>query len=419
MRRRLVLSLRLVTVRCLVGVVLPPVRAVREEEDLDSAASILSLHEEQEDPLAITREDWSAGGRFSRSEPRPLSSSNYPETEPLLDIISRWNPDNVTVPTPFKEKLAVFNFSNATERALAETYRDAELPFKVFDVPNVEEVRQKWTDPYLIEMMEAGTVQYKVEQSSNNHFMYWQHKAGVLSLYSDWKPPTNIVSHVTFSNWLNMARAADAEAKGPEEEHYYLMLGTAPLSAIRKRVGRIVKPYQHFVTSDLPIFVPDTENFFVTDAEANKGIQCRFGMRGVIAEAHYDGGRNMVAMLKGAKRYILAPPTACQRLSIIPDRRHPSFRHSTADWSDAREAGDRLSHHESVFVVVLVLLSKKHPNSSFCLSAGPQRSIPSSEKEKSSTFHLSGYTTSSRSNTRSSATRDQVRRNAVCLSLAT
>ena len=45
-----------------------------------------------------------------------------------------------------------------------------------------------------------------------------------------------------------------------------------------------------------------------------------FGMKGVIAEAHYDGGRNMVAMLKGAKRYILSPPKDCERLSIIKEK---------------------------------------------------------------------------------------------------
>ena len=42
----------------------------------------------------------------------------------------------------------------------------------------------------------------------------------------------------------------------------------------------------------------------------------------------------MVAMLKGAKRYILAPPRACPRLDIIEDKHHPSFRHSRTDWSD-------------------------------------------------------------------------------------
>jgi len=32
------------------------------------------------------------------------------------------------------------------------------------------------------------------------------------------------------------------------------------------------------------------------------GINCRFGMRGVAAAAHYDGKRNFIAMLRGRKR---------------------------------------------------------------------------------------------------------------------
>ena len=61
-------------------------------------------------------------------------------------------------------------------------------------------------------------------------------------------------------------------------------------------------------------------------------------MRGVIAEAHYDGGRNMVAMIRGRKRYILNPPKACKHLGIIASKKHPSFRHSVFDWSDANQA---------------------------------------------------------------------------------
>ena len=64
-------------------------------------------------------------------------------------------------------------------------------------------------------------------------------------------------------------------------------------------------------------------------------------MRGIIAEAHYDSGRNMVAMIKGAKRYILAPPSACKKLGIISDVKDPSYRHSLIDWSDINQATDR------------------------------------------------------------------------------
>ena len=61
-------------------------------------------------------------------------------------------------------------------------------------------------------------------------------------------------------------------------------------------------------------------------------------MRGIIAESHYDTGRNMVAMVKGNKRYILNPPGECSKLGIISDRKHPSYRHSILDWSDELQA---------------------------------------------------------------------------------
>ena len=61
-------------------------------------------------------------------------------------------------------------------------------------------------------------------------------------------------------------------------------------------------------------------------------------MRGIIAESHYDSGRNMIAMLKGSKRYIINPPRACEHLGIISDTKHPSYRHSVIDWSDISQA---------------------------------------------------------------------------------
>mmetsp|Transcript_18360 Transcript_18360/g.17679 ORF Transcript_18360/g.17679 Transcript_18360/m.17679 type:complete len:130 (+) Transcript_18360:167-556(+) len=64
-------------------------------------------------------------------------------------------------------------------------------------------------------------------------------------------------------------------------------------------------------------------------------------MRGIIAEAHYDSGRNMVAMLGGAKRYILNPPKECKKLGLITDQKHPSYRHSIIDWSDISQATSR------------------------------------------------------------------------------
>ena len=70
---------------------------------------------------------------------------------------------------------------------------------------------------------------------------------------------------------------------------------------------------------------------FVVDASEQHGIHCRFGQRGTIAEAHFDAGRNAIAVLRGRRRYILLPPAACASTALRTDG--PSARHSSADWT--------------------------------------------------------------------------------------
>ena len=48
-----------------------------------------------------------------------------------------------------------------------------------------------------------------------------------------------------------------------------------------------------------------------------QGIHCRFGMTSIIAESHFDGGRNFIAMVRGKKRYIINPPSEC-RCGAVP-----------------------------------------------------------------------------------------------------
>ncbi len=43
-----------------------------------------------------------------------------------------------------------------------------------------------------------------------------------------------------------------------------------------------------------------------------QGIHCRFGMSSIIAESHFDGGRNFIAMVRGKKRYVLNAPDQCR-----------------------------------------------------------------------------------------------------------
>jgi len=251
--------------------------------------------------------------------------TGYPTYRSLLDVVTEWNPDNPEFPDFFKETLQHFNYSDTIERSYAEKFRNAELPFKIYGVPDMDKVSDKWNDEYLSK--EMGNQSPHVEQSKTNHFMYWngnRHKG-----IEDYKPPTDIIK-MKFPDWLKIAKEADNLKLDNTSTHYYFMTG-APAND----KGRT------FLSRDLPMFSTKENNFFISDVAANKGIQCRFGMRGIIAEAHYDSGRNMVAMVKGAKRYILNPPKECKNLGIISDMKHPSYRHSVIDWSDISQATSR------------------------------------------------------------------------------
>ncbi|CAM9847254.1 unnamed protein product [Ectocarpus fasciculatus] len=81
----------------------------------------------------------------------------------------------------------------------------------------------------------------------------------------------------------------------------------------------------------------DETNIFLRDASATKGIHCRLGMDGVMSEGHYDGSRNMVALLAGKRRWILSDPRNCAHMHMFR-KGHPSARHTSADWTDPNVA---------------------------------------------------------------------------------
>ena len=251
--------------------------------------------------------------------------TGYPKYTSLLEIVSAWNPDDPEPPTTFKETIQRFNYSDELERSYAEKFRNAELPFKIYDIPDILRVTRKWNDEYLREKMRY--VAAHVEESKSNHFMYWNGNRN--RRVKKYVPPTDVVS-MKFDQWLEIAKQADQTKSTNSSTHYYFMTGVSAGDNFRS-----------YISQDLSFFSTKKNNFFVSNVVANKGIQCRFGMRGIIAEAHFDAGRNMVAMIKGAKRYILNPPHECKKLGIISDVKHPSYRHSVIDWSDIDQATSR------------------------------------------------------------------------------
>ena len=89
----------------------------------------------EEGPLSRLRA-LSFSGRTPRSA---QASSAYPALFSLADILTAWNPDAVAIPSSYGQysSLHTFDFSVAEQRAMAQQYREAELPFIVNNIANM------------------------------------------------------------------------------------------------------------------------------------------------------------------------------------------------------------------------------------------------------------------------------------------
>lgn len=256
---------------------------------------------------------------------------NYPYAWNIRDVLDNWGPDDPMPRDYVYQGLCVFDFLTQKNKAL--NYREAEVPFVVRDDPAVLRTVERWSQENFgyIQKMVGERTRYRTEYSENNHFMYWQkpkqkdvkhHKVP-----SDWEPPTEMM-RMPYKEWLGHANITDDSKLGPDMEHWYFrLIGCGAM-------GDCDKDSSEYLFDELAFFQPRFENdLYMVEPDRQKGIHCRFGMKGVIAENHFDGSRNMIALLGGERRYILAHPDQCENLNLLP-RGHPSARHSAVDWSD-------------------------------------------------------------------------------------
>ena len=161
-----------------------------------------------------------------------------------------------------------------------------------------------------------GSTKFRTEVSDSNHFMYFREMRGAKNPDgSPWKPPTMAIK-TTYEEWLTLATSSQNTSMDQIHHEYF---------RVSSDMGN------QWIFDELPFFKP-TPSFFMVEPAMQQGIHCRFGMKGVIAEAHYDGSRNMVAMIGGLRRWILTHPDQCDNLHMY-GRRHPSGRHSQVDFS--------------------------------------------------------------------------------------
>lgn len=280
---------------------------------------------------------------------------NYPPLETLANILERWPQDLLdNPPVPFEERLMHFDCTDPVQMEVALLYRKSELPFKVYNVPEIIEAGKKWDDDEYLQAgfnesirrrmkmrgeMVAHKAKHKVkvrgnggkkkkkylgsfghaEESNSNFFAFFIPRRWKIKAMG--QPPTMGVDW-PYIRWAKHARYADHVSLSADEKHFYFQAGV-------DQSERFAKREEHsFISRDLPSFGGPLENFFMFNAHESSGVQCRFGERGVTAASHYDTGRNMVGMILGAKRYILSPPIECPKMGIETNKKHPLFRHS-------------------------------------------------------------------------------------------
>lgn len=227
---------------------------------------------------------------------------------------------------------------------------------------------KKWTTPnYLMDNL-PNTKMY-TERSPVNHFMFYN--ARQRKNVKNWVQPLNDVVSMTYAEWLERALERDANAledyelkKRVDKMRSKRLNGEEPFEVEDGGDDEVKEDHDHedqkrlnwyywrlnaFVEDadkgdipskltfdDMPFFDPrkaESSNFYLVDPTDQRGINCRFGMRGVIAESHCDLSRNMIAVLDGERRYIIGHPDQCPSLYLYP-RGHPSGRHASFDWSN-------------------------------------------------------------------------------------
>lgn len=266
----------------------------------------------------------------------------YPFDWNLLQLLEAWPPNDPEPRAKTFQGLCVFDYEKDHDKAL--NYRTAEVPFVVVNDPEVKAAVKRWNAPGYMERM-LGDVKHRTEYSENNHFMYWQpprkimkkNKAGKKNfqfakgenpLPKDWQEPTKMM-RMPYLEWLEHANITDDTQLGPDHPHwYYRLIGCGETGPS----GECDKGSSEYLFDELTFFQPKP-GLYLVEYDKQKGIHCRFGMKGVIAENHFDGSRNSIVVLGGERRYILSHPNQCQNLALLP-KGHPSARHSAVDWSD-------------------------------------------------------------------------------------
>jgi hypothetical protein len=245
----------------------------------------------------------------------------YPAAWSAMSILTDWNPDDTDIPVSIYQGLCIFDWTVKQDRQKVDTYRRAEQPFVLRNHPDVLTVAERWNSPGYLEQI-MGPDPQRMDHATSNHLMFARVSKKDKKLPEDWKPPTDTM-YMPFSEWLVKAQEIQEAEDQAERDHWYLRLNSNCRRGKKKNV--------EVMCDELPFFTP-VQNLFMVETNDYRGINCRFGMKGSIAEAHYDSTRNWLMLFGGQRRYVLGHPNQCENLELYPNG-HPSSRHARQDWS--------------------------------------------------------------------------------------
>ncbi len=181
---------------------------------------------------AIDYTPWAPFANTHKSKPfdkvncPPFPENGYPKTYNLKQLLDNWNTDSTEIPTFHYDSLCHFDYMNSTQLQYAYNYRESDLPFVIYNHPQVDEVVRKWSD---LDYMHGklGSKKYHTETSESNHFMYWRGGRNQrLRNGQKWKAPTGSIS-VKFEDWLRTATKGQNMTLD-ERGHQYFRVSSDP-----------------------------------------------------------------------------------------------------------------------------------------------------------------------------------------------
>ena len=128
----------------------------------------------------------------------PEIPEGYPTQWSIIDVLSHRNPDDMNIPDKIYQGFCEIDWRSPEERRIAETYREAEMPFVVRNHPTVWETAERWSDRnYLSRRLESKKA--RNEHAMGNQMPYWKPKPK--GEFKDFVPPTDNVE-LTFDEWV-------------------------------------------------------------------------------------------------------------------------------------------------------------------------------------------------------------------------